>query len=67
MEEEIRIITVPYGSWDRATIEQFAEAGILVFEHTVNYKSMTDNALARGVYGFYTDTLQESDLAMDDT
>lgn len=62
LDENIRIVTVPYGSWDRATVQKFNDAGFYVFEHTVNYTSMTDNALARGVYGFYTDTLEEHDL-----
>lgn len=65
MEEEISVVTVPYGSWDQAAVQRFTEAGCLVFEHTVNYTSMTDNALLRGVYGFYTDSLQESDLEPD--
>ena len=62
MEENIRIVTVPYGSWDKATVQRFTDAGCLVFEHTVNYTSMTDNGLSRGIYGFYTDSLQETDL-----
>lgn len=65
LEEEIRIVTVPYGSWDKATVQKFNDAGFYVFEHTVNYTSMTDNGLARGVYGFYTDSLQESDLGIE--
>ncbi len=64
LEEEIRIVTVPYGSWNQTTVQQFNDAGFYVFEHTVNFTGMTDNALARGVYGFYTDSLQESDLGI---
>lgn len=64
LEEDIRIVTVPYGSWNQATVQQFNDAGFYVFEHTVNFTGMTDNALARGVYGFYTDSLQESDLGI---
>ena len=62
LEEEISIVTVPYGSWDKAAVQRFTDAGCIVFEHTVNYTSMTDNGLQRGIYGFYTDSLQESDL-----
>jgi glycerophosphoryl diester phosphodiesterase len=62
LEENICIVTVPYGSFDAATVQRFTAAGCLVFEHTVNYTSMTENGLKRGVYGFYTDSLREEDL-----
>lgn len=65
-DEGITVITVPYGSWDKATVGQFTDGGFLVFEHTLNYTTMTDNALGRGVYGFYTDFLCESDLGFAD-
>lgn len=64
-EEGITVITAPYGAWDKATVARFTENGFLVFEHTLNYTTMTDNALRRGVYGFYTDSLRESDLGFD--
>lgn len=61
-EEQIKVITVPYGSWDRETTQMVSDAGFLIFEHTLNFTTMTDNALSRGVYGFYTDSLQEADI-----
>lgn len=61
-EENITVITVPYGAWDKATVQMMNEAGFILFEHTLNYTTMTDNAMGRGVYGFYTDSLQEADL-----
>lgn len=63
-EEEIRVITVPYGAWDNETVARFAAEGYLIFEHTVNFTKMTKSSLARGVYGFYTDFLRESDLGL---
>lgn len=61
-EEGIRVIAAPYGSWDKATVQKMKDAGFLVFEHTVNFTNMTDNAVNRGVYGFFTDSLLESDV-----
>ena len=66
LEENIRIVTVPYGSFDKATVQHFTDAGCLVFEHTVNNKKMSDNGLSRGIYGFYTDSLREEDLVATD-
>ena len=61
-EEEIQVVTVPYGSWGQQTVDRFTEEGFILFEHTVNFTSMTDLSLKKGIYGFYTDYLQEADL-----
>lgn len=63
--ENIQVITAPYGSWDKATIQKLQDAGFIIFEHTLKYTSMVKNALSRGVYGFYTDALQPSDLELN--
>lgn len=61
-EEEIKVVTVPYGRWGQASVNRFLNEDILLFEHTVNNTSMTDLSLKKGVYGFYTDFLQVNDL-----
>ena len=65
-QEEIRIVTVKYGAWNITTVQRFNDAGFLVFEHTVNDTIRTNNGLARGVYGFYTDSLQMGDLRIEE-
>lgn len=61
-EENIRVITMPFGSWGQATVEQFVSEEYILFEHTVNFSTMAESSLKRGIYGFYTDYLQETDL-----
>lgn len=61
-EEQIDVVTVSYGSWDAETVALFLEQNITLFEHTVNQPEMIGLSLEKGIYGFYTDFLQESEL-----
>lgn len=56
--EQIDVVTVSYGSWEAETVNLFLERGILLFEHTVNLPEMVQLSLEKGIYGFYTDFLQ---------
>lgn len=66
-EEEIRIVTVPYGSWDQKAVQRFLDAGCIIFEHTINDVKMASKGLSRGIYGFYTDSLLMEDLAIPES
>ena len=63
-DEQIPVVTVADGRWDEATIGYYRDKGFLVFAHTVNRLDYVKNAVAQGVYGFYTDFLPEEDLPM---
>lgn len=60
--EQIRVVTVAAGSWPPETVSLFLEKGIVLFEHTVNVAEEAVPSLQNGIYGFYTDFLQESEL-----
>ena len=61
--QNIRVITVPQGSWTAETIAHFTEKGFVLYEHTVNRPDEAREALARGIRGLYTDFLSPADLA----
>lgn len=61
-EEQIAVVTVSNGIWDAETVNRFLEQGITLFEHTVNLPELVEISLEKGIYGFYTDFLQESEL-----
>lgn len=61
-EQNIRVITVPAGSWTAETISHFTEKGFLLYEHTVNRPDEAREALHRGIHGLYTDFLSPADL-----
>lgn len=65
-DEQIQIVTVPYNSWSQKTVDLFLEEGMILFEHTVNSTEKTKLSLKKGIYGFYTDFLQEEDLPVMD-
>ena len=60
--EQISVVTVASESWDLDTITLFTDKGITLFEHTVNLPETAEMSLKNGIYGFYTDFLQESEL-----
>lgn len=60
--QNIRVITVPQGSWTAETIAHFTEKGFVLYEHTVNRPDEAREALARGIRGLYTDFLSPADL-----
>lgn len=64
-EEQIPVVTVQDDEWDAQTIGYFRDKGFLVFEHTINRMDYVEYATGKGVYGFYTDFLSESDLPMN--
>lgn len=61
-EEKICVITIPYQSWSAQQIDAFNRCGYVIFEHTVNRPDQALYSLDAGIHGFYTDSLQLSDL-----
>lgn len=61
-EENIAVITVPYGAWDQESVAMFREKGFIIYEHTVNRLDYAKFSIEKGVNGFYTDYLTEEDL-----
>lgn len=61
-EENIAVLTVMEGQIPDADMAMLRELGFTVYEHTVNRADSAQAALARGVSGFYTDTLFPEDL-----
>ena len=64
-DENIFIVTVPYGDWDQETIDLFKSKNITVYEHTVNRPDQANEELQKGVNGFYTDFLSKEDLNIE--
>ena len=60
--EQIDVVTVPYGRWEQETIDLFLAEGIILFEHTVNLTEEMVLSLQKGIYGFYTDSVQQWEL-----
>lgn len=63
-DENIYIVTVPYGDWDQETIDLFRSKNIIIYEHTVNRPDQANEELRRGVHGLYTDFLSPEDLEL---
>lgn len=61
-EENIAVITVPYGEMSDEDAQLLADLGFTVYEHTVNRADQARRSLRRGIAGFYTDTLSQEDL-----
>lgn len=61
-EENISVVTVPYGDWDQETLDLFLSKNITIFENTVNRPDLANEELQRGVHGLYTDFLSQEDL-----
>lgn len=61
-EENISVITVPYGEMPDEDAALMRELGFTVYEHTVNRADEARRSLERGISGFYTDALSPSDL-----
>ena len=61
-DDNISIVTVPYGSWEADTVQKFLDRGILLFEHTVNLPEEACAAMDRGIYGIYTDFLRVGEI-----
>lgn len=55
MEENISVVTVPFGTWDAESVRLFTEKGIIIYEHTVNRPDYAQQSVAKGIHGFYTD------------
>ena len=62
-EENIFVITVPYGEMSDEDAVLLRDLGFTVYEHTVNRADYARQSLERGIAGFYTDTLSPEDLA----
>lgn len=62
-EQEISVITTPYGQWDDEWIGKLNEKGFIIYVHTVNRVDHAEKAIRAGVYGIYTDELTEADLS----
>lgn len=63
-DENIYIVTVPYGDWDQETIDLYRSKNIIIYEHTVNRPDQANEELRRGVHGLYTDFLSPEDLEL---
>ena len=61
-QENVPVITVGYGNWNKEIIQKFRDKGFLIYEHTVNRPDEAMEALARGIRGLYTDFLSPDDL-----
>lgn len=61
-DENITVVTVPYGKWDEDTKKLYTSKGFILYEHTVNRPDYVRKSLNEGIYGFYTDFLSEEDL-----
>lgn len=61
-DEGISVVAVHNGRWSEETMARFLDAGCIVFEHTVNEVSLVETSLKKGVYGFYTDSLQQDEI-----
>lgn len=61
-EENISVITVPYGEIPDEDVSLVRELGFTVYEHTVNRADEARKSLKRGISGFYTDFLSQEDL-----
>lgn len=61
-EENISVITVPYGEMSDEDAALMQELGFTVYEHTVNRVDKARLSLQRGIAGFYTDTMAPEDL-----
>lgn len=61
-EENIAVITAPYGEISDKNAKILADYGFTVYEHTVNRADEACRSLRRGISGFYTDALSEEDL-----
>lgn len=61
-EENISVITVPYGDWGQETLDLFLSKNIIVYENTVNRPDLANEELQRGVHGLYTDFLSPEDI-----
>lgn len=64
-DENIPVVTVPYGSWDEQAKELFTSKNFIIYEHTVNRPDYASKSLQMGVHGFYTDFLTEEDLNIE--
>lgn len=62
-DENIAVVTVPYGAWDEETRQLFISKGFVLYEHTVNRPDFANGSLSKGVQGFYTDFLELDDLS----
>lgn len=61
-EENIAVLTVPYGEMSDEDAALMKELGFTVYEHTVNRADQAKLSLERGIAGFFTDTLSPEDL-----
>lgn len=61
-QENISVITLPYGEMSDENAALMRELGFTVYEHTVNRADEANLSLARGISGFYTDMLSPEDL-----
>lgn len=63
-EENIAVITAMEGQIPDHDVAMLRELGFTVYEHTVNRADVAKLSLARGISGFYTDTLYPEDLIL---
>ena len=61
-EENIAVITVPYGKMPDEDAALMRDLGFTVYEYTVDRADKANFSLTRGISGFYTDTLSPDDL-----
>ncbi len=61
-DENISVLTVPYGTMPAEDAALMDQLGFTVYEHTVNRADLARAALDRGIHSFYTDSLQPEDL-----
>lgn len=61
-QEDIPVVTSFWSRYGQDTVKRFSEAGVLIFEHTVNTPEALESSLERGVRGVYSDSLQLEDF-----
>ena len=62
-ENNVYVITAPYGDIPDEDAAMLRDLGFVLYEHTVNRLDQAEYALNRGISGFYTDFLMPEDLA----
>lgn len=65
-QEDIPVVTAFWSRYSQDTVKLFSEAGVVIFEHTVNTQEALENSLERGVAGIYSDALGLEDMPEPD-
>lgn len=62
-EENISVITAPYGNIPDEDVALLRQLGFTLYEHTVNRVDEAQQSISRGISGFYSDNLSKEDFS----